>query len=141
VLFEQPLRVRFHQADPAGVLFYGRVFELVEETYEAFCQAIGLDIDAMMRMVGLTTPVVHGEVDFREPLAVGESLVVRVGVAHVGGSSYTLVYSLVGHHGRVSATAKVTHVVVDAPTWSKQPIPDDLRARLAPYALETAEAP
>ena len=32
--FEHRHRVRFHQSDPAGVLFFGRVFELAESTYE-----------------------------------------------------------------------------------------------------------
>lgn len=137
-MFEHALAVRFHQADPAGVLFYGRLFELVEETYEAFCRAIGFDIEAAMRMEGLTTPVVHVEADYRESLRVGERVSVRLTVSRVGRSSYTLDYAFHGEHGRPSATARVVHVVVEASGWRKQPIPHDLRQALTAHATAAA---
>jgi 4-hydroxybenzoyl-CoA thioesterase len=133
VTFEHAIRVRFHQADPAGVLFYGRLFELVEETYEELCRAAGLDIDAMMQLRGSTTPVVHLEADFRTPIAVGETVVVRAVVERVGSTSITVGYTLVGSGGEVRATARIVHVHVDAATWRTTPIPDDVRARLEAF--------
>lgn len=131
--FEHELRVRFHQADPAGVLFYGRLWELVEETYEVFCRAAGVDIDAAMSMRGWTTPIVHAEADYREPLRVGEAVTVRLRVCRIGRASYDLEYAFVGEHGRESAVARAVHVVVAAADWSKRSIPEDLRSRLAAW--------
>lgn len=124
------LTVRFHLADPAGVLFYGRVFELVQEAYEAFCRENGLAIDAWMRLDGETTPVAHVEADYRAPMRVGERLTAVVTVSRVGRSSFTMSYAFCGPEGDVRATASVVHVHVDAATWAKVPIPGDLRAVL-----------
>jgi len=131
VAFEHTLRVRFHQADPAGVLFYGRLFELVEETYEAFCRAAGLDIDALMRQEGLTTPVVRASADFTRPMRVGEQVTVRLTVARLGNASFTLDYDFLCANGEPRAKARVVHVFVDATCWRKHVIPDDVRERLA----------
>ena len=131
--FEHSLRVRFHQADPAGVLFYGRAFELVEETYEVFLRAIGFDVDAAMRLQGLTTPVVHAAADFARPIRVGDEVTVRLVVSGIGESSFTLEYALLGADGVTSATVRITHVAIEAPARRALPIPHDFRARLSPY--------
>ena len=131
--FEHTLRVRFHQSDPAGVLFYGRVFELVQATYEDLCRAAGIDIDALLQQHVYTTPVVHVEVDYRAPIVVGEEVVVRAVVERLGTASITIAYTLLGRTGDVRATVRVVHVYVDAKTWQATPIPDDLRGRLARF--------
>jgi acyl-CoA thioesterase FadM len=115
------------------VLFYGRVFELVEETYEVFLRAIGFDVDAAMRLEGLTTPVVHADADFARPIRVGDEITVRLAVSRIGASSFTMEYAFLGADGVTSATARVTHVAIEAPDWRARPLPDDLRTRLDPY--------
>ena len=42
--FAYRTRVAFHQADPAGVLFFGRYAELWQEAYEAFIADLGLSL-------------------------------------------------------------------------------------------------
>ncbi|MDM7914542.1 MAG: hypothetical protein QUU85_04650 [Candidatus Eisenbacteria bacterium] len=38
-------RVRFHEADPAGIVFFARVFRYAHDAYEAWLRSIGLPLD------------------------------------------------------------------------------------------------
>jgi len=139
--FEHRQRVRFHQSDPAGVLFFGRVFELVQATYEDLCRTAGIDIDGLMRQSTHTTPVIHAEADYRRAIRVGEEVVVRAEIERLGTTSITLLYNVVGLDGESRATVRVVHVFVDADTWRKVAIPADVRNRLVPFATSTEAAP
>jgi YbgC/YbaW family acyl-CoA thioester hydrolase len=132
--FERPLRVHFHQGDPAGVLFYGRVFELIEVAYEDMCRAAGVDIDALMHQHLYTTPVARVEVDYFQPIRVGEEVTVRAAVERVGTSSITMHYTLLGAEGDLRAEARVVHVLVDARTWNAVTVPEDVRAAYLHFA-------
>lgn len=132
--FEHLHRVRFHQSDPAGVLFFGRVFELVESTYEELCRAAGIDIDALLKQHVYTTPIVHAEADYHAPIVVGEEVTIQALVDRIGKSSIHLVYRIVGPSGDLRVTVRVVHVHVDARTWDTAPIPDDMRTRLEQFS-------
>jgi YbgC/YbaW family acyl-CoA thioester hydrolase len=128
VAFAHRLRVRFHQADPAGVLFFGRVFELVQATYEDMCRAAGIDIEGFMHQRIYTTPIVRVEADYHQPIRVGEEVIVEAAVARLGSSSIHMRYTIAGDDGQVRVKARVVHVFVDADTWQAVAIPDDVRS-------------
>ena len=114
--FEYTTQVRFHQADPAGVLFYGRVFELVNDAYEALVHAAGLGYDDHFGLRGYATPVVHVAADYRRPMAAGETLTVALDVARLGYSSLTLHFTVTGADGMERAIGEVVHAFVDVRT-------------------------
>jgi YbgC/YbaW family acyl-CoA thioester hydrolase len=132
--FEHSGRVRFHQADPAGVLFYGRVFELVNDAYEELVRAAGFVYDDHFGMQDYATPVVHIEADFRRPMAAGELLRVRLTVPRLGRSSFTLAYAISGEDGLERASGTVVHAFVAADTFTTIEIPPAVRAALARFA-------
>ncbi|MFN2114679.1 MAG: acyl-CoA thioesterase [Anaerolineae bacterium] len=134
--FEHLQRIRFHQCDPAGVLFYGRVFEVVESAYEELCRAAGLDIQALMDQEVHTTPIVRAEADYLSPVRVGEEVTVRAVVERLGGSSIHIAYSIVGADGTERIRAKVVHVFVAADGWSTTEIPPDVRAAYLRFAAD-----
>jgi YbgC/YbaW family acyl-CoA thioester hydrolase len=125
--FEHRVRVRFYQADPAQVLYFGRIFELVGDAYEELMRAAGFDVEALLRLEKYATPIVHCEADYRRPMRVGEPLVVRVLVEQVGASSVTMGYAIVGEDGETRATAQVVHVWVDGATFRKAELPIEAR--------------
>lgn len=128
--FEHKLRVRFHQCDPAGVLFFGRVFELVQATYEDLCRSVGIDIDALLRQHVYSTPIVRVEADYRRPISVGEEVTVRATIERIGETSVTLAYAILGPEGDERVRTRVVHVWIDVDTWNKVAIPDDARTML-----------
>lgn len=138
MIFEHRVRVRFYQADPAGVLYFGRVFELVGDAYEELLRQAGVDVDALLRLEEHATPIVHAEADFKRPMRVGEEIVVRATVERVGESSVAVAYTLEGTDGKLRATARVVHVWIEGQNFRKVSIPEGIRAILA--GLVDAEA-
>jgi acyl-CoA thioester hydrolase len=134
--FRHAVRPAFYQADPAGVLFYGRVFELFHQGYAGLIEASGLPYDMHFGMRGYMVPVVHAEVDFKAPIRPGERLSVEVSVLRLGRSSITMGFRLVGPDGDERAKGRETHVAVDADSFTPIPIPDAVREALTPYLLE-----
>lgn len=132
--FEHTLRIRFHQCDPAGVLFFGRVFELVQATYEDLCRAAGIDIQGLMDQHIYTTPIVRVEANYLQPVLVGEEVTVRAAIERVGDTSIHLSYTISGEDGTPRIAAKVVHVFVDADSWNKVTIPEDVRAAYLRFA-------
>jgi YbgC/YbaW family acyl-CoA thioester hydrolase len=135
--FSYTTRVRFHQADPAGVLFYGRVFELVNDAYEELVRAAGFHFDDHFGMTDYATPVVHIEADYRQPMAAGEAVTIELAVSRLGRSSFTLAFTVRGPDDGARATGSVVHAFVRADSFTTIEIPAAVRAGLAPYVSAT----
>ena len=125
--FAYRTRVAFHQADPAGVLFFGRYAELWQEAYEAFIADLGIDYADWFGQTKRSTPIRRVEVDHLAPIFAGEAVRVRVSVARVGTTSFTLAMTACGVGANSSAAT-----VPDSG--------DDVRARALITFVYTAAA-
>ncbi len=138
-------RVRFHQADPAGVLFVGRLFELISDAYEEFVEAAGLRFDAVGSLGGMTTPIVRVEADYRQAVRIGEVVVVRLRLERLGESSLTYSFQLLGPEGNVRTTGRVVHAFVRLPDFAKIAMPGHVRqafeALAARYGMNLGAGP
>jgi acyl-CoA thioesterase FadM len=131
--FRYPVSARFFQADPAGVLFYGRIFELFHEAYAAFLAHAGVDYATHFGIHGYATPIVHAEVDYRRPIRPGEPLFIDVTLLELGRSSLSFAFLVEGADGVERATGRETHVTVHPETFATMEIPSGLRSALAPF--------
>jgi 4-hydroxybenzoyl-CoA thioesterase len=135
--YEREQRVRFSHCDPAGIVFFPQYLvmlnELVEDWFDRglripYAQVIG------ERRLGL--PTVRLECDFTAPSRMGESLVQRLAVRHVGRSSLVLALEMEGG-GVPRLAARQVLVCTSLATQRPQPLPDDVRGAVARY-LEPA---
>ncbi|MFQ5459346.1 MAG: acyl-CoA thioesterase [Anaerolineae bacterium] len=131
--FRHGLRARFYEADPAGVLFYGRLFELFHEAYAALLEAAGVEYTAYFGLEEFAAPVVHAEADYRAPIRPGDDLSLEVTVTRLGRTSITVAYAVHGGGGELKATGTETHVIVDRGGFKSMPLPSWLREALEPY--------
>jgi acyl-CoA thioesterase FadM len=132
--FIHTIQPQFYQADPAGVLFYGRIFELFHQAYAALVVHAGIDYDAHFGIRRYAIPIVHAEADYRAPIRAGEHLSVHVAVERLGHSSLSLAFTVRGPAGEIRATGREVHVAVEPRTFAKIPLPDSVRAAFLPYA-------
>jgi YbgC/YbaW family acyl-CoA thioester hydrolase len=132
--FAHTVRLRFHQADPAGVLFYGRVYELVNDAYEELVRDAGFEYDDHFGLTDYATPVVHVEADYKRPMLPGEVLTVELAITRLGRSSFTLAFTVVGPDRQMRATGNIVHAFVNAETFNTIEIPDHVRTALERYA-------
>lgn len=106
--------VRFFQVDRAGILFFGRVFEMCHAAYEEALLASGNRIDAMIASDGVGMPLVHTEADFIAPMRLHDRLDVLPQVEGLSERSVTFGYRIVGSDdGKLRARTKLVHAFVD----------------------------
>lgn len=134
---EQP--IRFSHCDPAGIVYFPHFFEMVYVAIEDwFDQAIEPNLETRLRQERIGFPTVNTRCDFYRPCRVGERLALEISIAQLGRSSLQFLVS-----GRVGGEERllVRHMnaLVSLESLRAVPIPETLRARMAPYVTESGE--
>ncbi len=129
-VFEREQLVRFGHCDPAGIVFYPRYFEMLNELVEDwFAQSLGIPFEQLIGQRRLGMPTAQLDTRFRRISRQGDRLRQRLRLARMGGSSLTLAVSFDGDDGpRVEFDQVLVCTSLD--THQPQPLPDDLRAAL-----------
>jgi 1,4-dihydroxy-2-naphthoyl-CoA hydrolase len=127
-------KVRMHDTDMAGILYFARQFRFVHDTFEDFLAAEGLDINRMFREEKFIFVIVHVEADYYDSLRLGDEIEVHLGVARIGTTSFTLEYKMFrGDH--LTGSAKTVHVCIDKETRAKASIPQSFLPSLEQYLI------
>ena len=141
--FEHTLTVRFHEADRAGIAFFGRVFEYCHTAFEEMLMAAGDNLASVFDEGGWGMPLVHVEADYARPMGLGHRLLISLEVERVGERSVTFVFQVRGKEdGELRATVKMVHAFVTAPEgldrvedMKSRPVPERLLAGLRRLGL------
>ena len=123
-MFTHNTSLHLRDTDAAGLIYFPNLFNLAQETLEAFMESVGLDIGLVLRTTHFMFPVVHAEGDFKKQMHAGQRLRILLELEHVGTTSFTLAYRIQdrGENDEL-ATARVVHVVVDRQDGTKKPLP------------------
>ncbi len=127
---EHTTRVRFHQADPAGVLFFGRVFELVSDAFEETIRGAIIPFDEPFPKRDFLVPIVHVDADYQLPIRVGEEVTVSLTIERIGRSSLGYRFAIIDRDSRTRVSGSVVHTFVEASSFSTIEIPAAIRAKL-----------
>jgi 1,4-dihydroxy-2-naphthoyl-CoA hydrolase len=131
--YRYDFRVTLHDIDAGGVMFFAHLFRYAHDAYEAFMEAIGLPLDLLIREGRARLPLVHAQADYRAPMRHGQTVSVRLGVARVGASSFTLDYRFTDDDGRLLALAQTVHAHWDAERNATAPLPPALAKALGKW--------
>jgi 4-hydroxybenzoyl-CoA thioesterase len=126
--YDQP--VLFRHCDPAGIVFYPRYFEMLNDTTEMwFDTRLGRPWARFHGPERMGVPAVAVEVEFTAPSRHGDVLTFTLTLARLGRTSAKLVIvATCGEEVRLSA--RLTIVCVSTETLRPIAWPDDLRAKL-----------
>ena len=125
--FEMPQKVLFKHCDPAGIVFYPRYFEMMNDCVEAFFDHIGHPMHEILKDGGV--PTVQVQTRFQKPSRHGDDLVIHLLPQRVGNSSFTFeIKALAGEEERFASDMVIVHVDNNgaAEAW-----PDPIRNKLA----------
>jgi acyl-CoA thioester hydrolase len=131
--------VRFSECDLQGVVFnahYLSYFDIV--ITELWREAVG----GWSKMVdeGADLVVAEATVRFRAPARFDDELDLTARVARLGNTALTTHMTVErAADGALLAEGELRHVCVDPASGAKQPIPDEIRRGLEPYAEPAAE--
>jgi len=133
-VFSINLPIRFQDADPAGVLFFARAFDLFHQAYESLMAERGLPLGATIKEETFLLPIVHAEGQFKKPAEAGETVKVEVKTGRRGVTSFTLLFTMTNSAGDLLATGSTVHVAVDKQSGKPVALPPKVIA-----VLETLE--
>ena len=127
--FTTQLQVRFGDVDPAGIVYFPKIFDYIHEAFEELWDVhVGKRYYYVLGEERLGFPLVHSEVDFRHPLRFGDRQVVRVTAFSLGRSSIGLHYRF--HLDDVLCVeARMTVVCVRLDGLVSTPVPPAYRAK------------
>ena len=123
--FKTRIRVRFGDADPAGLVYYPVLFHYCHVAMEEFfAERCGIPYHRVMADDRIGFPTVNVQAEFFIPLAYGDEAEVEVTVARIGGSSATFVYNIRRvEDGVLCARSTSVHVSMNLDTRCAVPLP------------------
>ncbi len=129
-MYTYQTKIKLHETDAAGLLFFSNQFKIVHDAYQALLEHIGFPFAEIIREKDFFLPIVHSESDFKSPLFVGDLIEVQVAVERIGKTSFTLFYKLMDMSQKLVGTAQTVHVAMDKETQKKIPLPLDLSSKI-----------
>ena len=131
--FKTRIKVRFGDADPAGLVYFVNIFHYfhiaMEEFFAARCR---VTYEKLMTDERIGFPTVSVQAEFLTPIIYGDEAEVEVCVSRVGESSATFEYSVRRvSDGTVCARATNVQVAMNLDTRRAVPIPDKYRHAFA----------
>ncbi len=133
--FRFPQKILFKHCDPAGIVFYPRYFEIINDAVEAmFSDLIGWPFEDMHKGAGVPTATIS--VDFTAPSRHGVQVELVISIVKLGRSSMVLkTVAMAGEEIRFIAD----HVLVCINEQGRpRSWPEDVRRRVNSIMEETA---
>ncbi len=119
-------KINFFHCDPAGILFYARLFEICHSVYEEMINSFKLE-ENYWQNDDYVVPIVNCEAGFFKPVKPGEEVTVELLVSELKEKAFELSYKIKNRNDELVASAKTVHVFVDRKIWKGKAIIDSLR--------------
>jgi YbgC/YbaW family acyl-CoA thioester hydrolase len=129
-------RVRWEDVDLVGIVRYSAYTRLYDVAEAELWRAAGTGALDVMERFGLWLPRKVLHVEYHAPARFDDLIELRAGIAAIGTSSLTLLVETWSADGATKlATVRTVLVAVEATAMTTRPIPDELRAQVAPWVM------
>lgn len=136
--FALNIGIAFKHCDPAGMVFYPRYVEMLNDVVEAwFEQGLGCDYQSLHLQRRMGIPTVSLECQFTRPSRLGDRLVARLRVERIGKSSVALEHRIADRDRPDDLRLTARHVIVFVQMDSTTPIavPHDIATAMRSYLI------
>ena len=135
-MYTYTTKIRLHDTDAAGIIFFANQFKIIHDAYEEFLEKFDQKLQSIITQSNYFQPIVHAESDYKTPVFVGDKIIVAIKVGHIGNTSFAFEYTL--KRGKtLVGTAQTVHVTIDQKTRKKMPLPATMRSALKKYQSTT----
>ncbi len=131
-MFQHKIKINFYDCDPAGILFFGRVFELSHQAYESMVDSFGLEED-YWNNPEYVVPILNAESHYHRPMKYGDIITIEIKVTNLKSSSFELSYIFLNADLEKCCEVKTVHVFVNRKTWKKNPMSEKISQGLSLY--------
>lgn len=134
--FSHQIKVLFQHCDPAGIVFYPRYFEMVNQTVEEWHEVgLGYSFSKMHLTSGHGVPTVSITAEFAAPSHMGDVLTWSLRVRKLGRTSAHL--EIAAHCGsELRMRADPVLVYVNMQMGRPVPWPEEIRSPMSRYLAE-----
>ena len=127
--FDTTFQVRFGHVDPAGIVYFPRIFDYLHDVFEEVWEDhVGQRYYHLLLERKIGFPLVNSQVDFEKPLHFGDRPQVGVTCFHLGRSSLGLRYRI-RLADEECVHARLTTACVELEGMRPIPIPPEFRSR------------
>lgn len=130
-MFTSDRKINFYDCDPAGIIFYSRIFEFCHSAYEELIASFELE-ENYWQNEDYVVPIIHTEAEYIKPFKYGDDAKIEITVTQLRDSSFELSYSLL-RNSEIFVSAKTVHVFVDKRSWEKKNVPENIKEGLKNY--------
>lgn len=131
-MFKVERRIQFYDCDPAGILFFSKVFDICHAAYEILLEQKEAERN-YFDDPDIAIPLVHAESNYVQPISYGMRVITDIQVKEIGDTSFTISYRITSSKGDLLASVKTIHVCISKHNWQKIGVPEDLRSLLEMY--------
>jgi len=124
-MFTIKRKINFYDCDPAGILFYAKLFEISHSVYEEMINSFNLKVNYWSND-SFVVPIIKTDGAYFKPLNAGESISINLSVTLLKSNSFELTYEWINNSGELAAKARTVHVFVDKKRWVKIPIYEEI---------------
>lgn len=103
--------IRFKDTDAAGVVYFANVLSICHEAYEASLAEAGVELKTFFGKGELAVPILHADIDFRQPLHCGDQISVHLVATAMDEHRFAVNYQI-STTDRPAATAQTTHICI-----------------------------
>ena len=118
-MFTYKTIINFYDCDPAGILFYGRIYNLCHSAYEDMIRSFNLSADYWVND-DFVVPIIHSEASYHKPLKHTDEVIIEIKVKQLRASSFELEYECKNNSGEKCVVVKTVHVFLDKIIWKKK---------------------
>ena len=126
-------KVRMHDTDMAGIVYFPRQFRFMHDTFEDMMEEEGITYEVLFNQNNFVFVIVHAESDYLAPLSVGDDLIVHLTTEKIGTHSFTMHYDIFKNDNVLVGRGQTVHVTLDNETRTKIPVPEILKRSLAKH--------
>jgi len=123
------VKINFFDCDPAGILFYGRIFQICHSAYEMMIESFNLDVDYWVNN-DFVVPIISSEARYTKPVKYGENISIELSVSQIKHTSFELEFKCKKVNGDICIDVRTVHVFVDKKSWKKKDINKNIREGL-----------
>ena len=139
-IFRTRIPVRFEHVDLAGIVFYPRYFEMINQAVEAFfTEALRCDFRRLHIDLRLGIPTTHFDVHFDAASRIGDMLDFEITLPQLGKTSFTIDHGVAcAGESRLRVRQRLVCVTLDGIKPVR--IPDDIRGHMSRFVCAGAHA-
>ena len=121
--------IRLMDTDAAGVIYFASLLSICHEAYEDRLLQSGINLKTFFRNTEMALPIVHGEIDFFQPLFCGDRIEIQLIPNVINEHSFEINYQifLAQSFEKKIAQGKTKHVCINPLSRQKISLPDPIR--------------